>query len=64
VLGLSKDVGEEELRRKYLLLVRENHPDALMGRGVPAEFVQIANNKLAAINRAHDEIKRRRSVPA
>jgi DnaJ like chaperone protein len=62
VLGLAADCGEEELRRKYLLLVRENHPDALMGRGVPSEFVALANTKLAAINRAYDEIRRRRTA--
>jgi DnaJ like chaperone protein len=60
VLGLEPDCGEEELKQAYRRLVRENHPDSLIGRGVPAEFVAVATAKLAAINRAHDEIMRRR----
>jgi DnaJ like chaperone protein len=60
VLGVMPDCDEEELKQAYRRLVRENHPDSLIGRGVPAEFVAVATVKLAAINRAHDEIMRRR----
>ena len=34
----------------------ENHPDKLMARGVPKEFVAIATEKLAAINEAYAQI--------
>ena len=40
----------------YRRLVRENHPDSLMARGVPEEFVKLANDKLAAINTAYAKI--------
>lgn len=60
VLGLSASCGDEELKQAYRRLVRENHPDSLVGRGVPAEFVAVATAKLAVINRAYDEILRRR----
>ncbi len=56
ILGVAHDAGEEEIRRTYLLLVRENHPDSLMARGVPPEFVKLANDKLAAINAAYDKV--------
>jgi DnaJ like chaperone protein len=36
--------------------VRENHPDSLIGRGVPEEFVRLATDKLASINTAYDKI--------
>ena len=36
--------------------MRENHPDSLMARGVPEEFVKLANDKLAAINTAYAKI--------
>jgi DnaJ like chaperone protein len=60
VLGLAASCGDEELKQAYRRLVRENHPDSLIGRGVPAEFVALATAKLAIINRAYDEILRRR----
>jgi len=36
--------------------VAENHPDKLIARGVPKEFVAIATEKLAAINEAYAQI--------
>ena len=43
-------------------LVRATHPDILMGRGVPAEMIQIATRKLAAINDAYAVIARERRL--
>jgi len=62
VLGVSYDASEEEIRRTYLRLVRENHPDSLMGRGVPAEFLTLATEKLAAINAAYEKICEERAM--
>ena len=50
ILGLSYVAGEDEIRQTYRRLVKENHPDSLMARGVPEEFIKLANDKLAAIN--------------
>ena len=56
ILGLSYTADEDEIRRTYRRLVRENHPDSLMARGVPEEFLKLANDKLAAINTAYAQI--------
>ena len=56
ILGLSYTADEDEIRHTYRRLVRENHPDSLMARGVPEEFVKLANDKLAAINIAYGQI--------
>jgi len=56
ILGVAHDAGENEIKHTYRLLVRENHPDSLMARGVPPEFVKLANDKLAAINAAYDKV--------
>jgi DnaJ like chaperone protein len=50
VLGVDADLPYEEVRRIYRKLVAENHPDRLMARGVPQEFIKIASDRLAAIN--------------
>ncbi|MGB8366027.1 MAG: TerB family tellurite resistance protein [Rhizomicrobium sp.] len=62
VLGVAHDASDVEIKRTYRLLVRENHPDSLMARGVPPEFVQMANIKLAAINAAYDKIQKERAL--
>jgi DnaJ like chaperone protein len=62
ILGVAHTATEEEIKRTYRLLVRENHPDSLMARGVPEEFVKLANDKLAAINAAYDRIVEERGL--
>ncbi len=64
VLGVAHDASEEEIKRTYRLLVRENHPDSLIARGVPEEFVRLANDKLAAINGAYAKIRDERRISA
>jgi DnaJ like chaperone protein len=62
ILGVSYVAGPEEIKQTYRRLVRENHPDRLMARGVPAEFVKLANDKLAAINSAYEKIRDERGL--
>jgi DnaJ like chaperone protein len=63
ILGVSYVADDEELKQTYRKLVRENHPDSLMARGVPAEFIKLANDKLAAINTAYEKIRAERGLP-
>ena len=62
VLRLAPDVSDAEIKTRYRQLVTDNHPDKLMGAGVPTEFVDIASRKLAAINAAYDAIARERGL--
>lgn len=58
VLGLSVDATMDEARAAYRKAVREAHPDALRARGVPAEAVVLAEDRLKAVNHAWDKIER------
>jgi DnaJ like chaperone protein len=62
VLGLETSAGDDEVRRHYRRLVSENHPDRLIARGVPEEFVRIANDRMAAINAAYSQISAERGL--
>ena len=62
VLEADRSWDYERLRRQYRRLVLENHPDRLIARGVPEEFIRIANDRLAAINAAWDKVERRRAT--
>ncbi|MCE9650869.1 MAG: TerB family tellurite resistance protein [Parvibaculum sp.] len=64
VLGITPDISSDDLKRAYRRLVRENHPDTLIARGVPKELVSIANEKLATINVAYEKILRQRGLQA
>lgn len=58
ILGIERGRPFAEVRKKYRQLVADNHPDRLIGRGLPAEFVKIATARLAAINAAYETIER------
>jgi DnaJ like chaperone protein len=52
VLEADPNWDFERLRGQYRKLVAAHHPDRMIARGVPPEFVSIANERLAAINEA------------
>lgn len=56
ILGVEPGVAPETLKAAYRLLVRAHHPDALMGRGVPASLVRIGEARMAAINAAYERV--------
>ncbi|MBV8916393.1 MAG: TerB family tellurite resistance protein [Acetobacteraceae bacterium] len=62
VLGLTRAASNDELRRAWVRLMRENHPDSLAARGVPPQFIARASEKVARINAAWDRIKRERGL--
>lgn len=61
VLGLAHGASNEELKKTYRRLVREHHPDTLFAKGLPKEFIDLANEKVAAINGAYDRIQAERN---
>ena len=58
VLGVARGTSYGEIRRRYRDLVALNHPDRAIARGMPSEFVAIANRRMAAINDAFAMIER------
>lgn len=56
VLGLAPDATMKEARAAWRKLVRENHPDAMIARGVPAEAVRLAEKRMIDINRAWETL--------
>ena len=62
VLGVKPTITNEELKSHYRKLVAENHPDKLMARGVPKEFIAIATEKVATINEAYEMVAKERGI--
>jgi DnaJ like chaperone protein len=63
VLGVPPSASHEEIRHAWRALVRHNHPDQLIARGVPREAVKLAEVRLVAINRAWDELTKAWAQP-
>lgn len=61
-IGADRSWGDEALKSHYRGLVRQNHPDRQIARGLPPEAVKIATNRLAGINAAWDRIALERGL--
>lgn len=60
VLGLAPTASDDDIKQAWRALAKTNHPDALIARGVPEEFVAKATEKLAAINDAYEALRTQR----
>ena len=61
ILGCDPNDDLQTIRKKYLKLSKEHHPDILMSKGLPKELVMESEKKLAAINSAYDKIEKMKS---
>lgn len=57
LLEASPDWDVDRLKKHHRKLVSENHPDRLIARGVPEEFVAISTRRLAEINKAWEQVR-------
>jgi DnaJ like chaperone protein len=62
VLGVADSASDAQVKAAYRRLVKEHHPDAMIARGVPEEFLKIATAKVAAINAAYETIEQLRGM--
>ena len=58
VLESKPDDTIEVIRKRYLKLSKEHHPDLLISKGVPQEVINESKAKMRAINSAWDQIKK------
>jgi len=61
-LGVNRDDPDDLIRKKWIELNKEHHPDNLISKGLPQEFIDQANQELSAINLAYDKIKKQREI--
>ena len=61
VLGCDPNDDFVTIRKKYLNLSKEHHPDVLVSKGVPKEVIEESKKKMRAINSAFDRIKKMKS---
>jgi len=62
LLGVAQDADLATVRAAWRAAVKENHPDVMIARGVPAEAVKLAERRLIAMNAAWNEISAARAA--
>ena len=58
VLESKPEENLQTIRKKYLKLSKEHHPDILISKGVPKEVIEESKKKMRAINSAWDQIQK------
>ena len=58
VLESKPDDSLEEIRKRYIKLSKEHHPDLLLSKGVPQEVIEESKAKMRAVNSAWDQIQK------
>ena len=64
VLGVPHDASDAEVRAAWRAQLSDAHPDRARARGLPDEFIEVAEAKAAAINSAFDCVMRERRALA
>ena len=58
VLSSKPEEDLSLIRKKYIQLSKESHPDLLVSKGVPTEVIEESKKKMRAINSAWDQIQK------
>ena len=58
VLESKPEEDLQAIRKRYLQLSKEHHPDILISKGVPQEVIAESKKKMRAINSAWDQIQK------
>ena len=62
MLGISSDASDAEVRHAYMQKMAAFHPDKIQGKDLAPEWLELANQKSAEINRAYETIKSARRI--
>lgn len=55
-LGVSASQTDAEIKKAYRKLLSENHPDKLIGQGMPADMIKLATERTQEIRKAYELI--------
>ena len=58
VLGVSEDTPIKEIKSKWKKLAINHHPDRLIAKGMPEDFIEKSTSRLQEINNAWDIIQK------
>ena len=62
VLGVNRADDDETIRKAWIKLTKEHHPDNLISKGMPPEFIKQTTEEMSSINSAYDRIQKQRAM--
>jgi len=61
ILGVSKSNSDAEIKKAYRRLMKRNHPDKLIAKGLPKEMIKVATEKTQQIKAAYEYVRKSRT---
>jgi DnaJ like chaperone protein len=61
VLNCTPDSSNEEIKANYKKLVKEFHPDTIISKGLPEEFIEFASKRFQEIHESYRKIRQERN---
>lgn len=60
ILGCTPESSEQEIKSRYKKLVKDFHPDTIIAKGLPEEFIAFATRRFREIQEAYETIRKER----
>jgi DnaJ like chaperone protein len=61
MLNCTPESSNEEIKSNYKKLVKEFHPDTIISKGLPEEFIDFASNRFREIQNSYEKIRQERN---
>jgi len=62
ILNCTPACTDDELKKQYKKLARDFHPDTIIAKGLPEEFVAFATKRFQEIQEAYEKIRKKRGL--
>jgi len=62
LLQCTPDSSDQEIKSNYKKLVKDFHPDTIISKGLPEEFIDFATKRFREIQEAYEKIKAERDI--
>ncbi len=61
-LGVTSAASNSDVKAAYRRLAKEYHPDVVANKGMGADFLKFAEDKMQTVNAAYDQVKKDRGM--
>ena len=61
MLNCTPESSNEEIKSNYKKLVKDFHPDRIIAKGLPEEFIDFASNRFREIHESYEKIRQERN---
>ena len=61
ILNCTPESSNEEIKANYKKLVKDFHPDTIISKGLPEEFIDFASKRFREIHESYEKIRRERN---